>query len=124
MRRTNEKIDYDPYESVHCKSDNKVIKGSEVQLYIKCDSDESMEQIYESLGKYTVNPASSETSSRSEGTVKTSSTESTPEKKSCDLYAKVKKTSLVSNGPNLNSDFVSIYQLTKGEFNAKEDSIK
>ena len=34
---------------------------------------------------------------------------------SCDLYAKVNK---ISSGPNLNHDFLSIYELTKVDLNA------
>ena len=120
MRRTGEELDYDPYESVNCKSE-KVIKGSEVKHHVKCESNESKEEIYESLGKLTdIRSSSSETSSTSEENVKNASTESTPEKNSCDLYAKVKKISSVSNDPN--SDFVSIYPQTKDEFNSKEES--
>ena len=64
MRRNDEELDYDPYESVHCKSEQ-VIKGSEVKHHVKCESDESKEP----LGKCTdIRSPSSETSSTSEET--------------------------------------------------------
>ena len=91
-------------------------------------SDESKEQVCEMLGNFqNINPLplslgqseimkDSNSLSPREEIVKNAKSESKPVP--CDLYAKVKKISSVSDGPNLNQDFVSIYELTKVDSNA------
>ena len=110
----------DPYESVKSKS-NTVTEGP---VGKSSEDVQSKEEIYELLGKFAdIKSSPRETSSKSEKIVERERTESKPVE-NCDLYAKVKKISSVSNGPNpnLNSDFVSIYELTKVDSNSKEKS--
>ena len=101
------------------KSNNNVSSSSDYSENIedaskvKSDHDECNEEIYESLN--TLNDLDS---SKNKSTLKSAkSFESDKEKqavKKDNLYAKVKKLSNSSDaGPDLNSEFVSIYELTK-----------
>ena len=105
-RPSVEELDYDPYESVNIQSEIQREEHSDREIKPAVTSQSS---------NYNCNDSSSKTTSQQD--LNGSSLKVEPIEN--DLYSKVKKISSVSDGINLNSDFVSIYDLTKVDSNIR-----
>ena len=109
-----EELEYDPYESINCKSEVQEEEQSENEIRSEviieseiCDSSSSQTQSEEDIREAFV-PLKSEPRANSILDIS-------------DLYSKVKKISSVSDDLNLNSNFVSIYELTKVDSNTDSE---